>query len=394
MNSDYYFHIFKFVETIFSMYSKIPKSLAIITCLQFTGVLMAQNVVKNPSFEEYVNCPKHLGNFDADVISWSTPTEGSTDYFNGCSTAMGTPKNFNGSQPADFGKGYAGLYLYAPDDYREYLQAELTAPLIKGEKYRVSFYVSLAERSDFAIKEFGVLFSKNKMEVSGKKELSKKKMYQQKGNAYNYMEIGYSNFYSDTQDWILVHSQFTAKGTERFLTIGNFKSNTRTRMFKTKRKAKQGAYYYVDLVLVEPLSRIKTTKGDLAESNSSKETFALDKTHIFENVLFDFDTFKLQEDSKEEMLALYKYIDTDTTLHVRILGHTDSVGSDSYNQKLSSRRAEAVANYLQKLGLSKDRILWKGHGGKKPIATNDNEVGRRQNRRVEFVISKREQVNK
>ena len=376
------------------MYFHLPKCLVVVSCILCTGIILSQNVVKNPSFEEYVNCPKRLGNFEADVVYWSTPTEGSTDYFNGCSKAMGTPKNFNGTQPADFGKGYAGLYLYAPDDYREYLQAELTENLVKGEKYRISFYVSLAERSDFAIKEFGVLFSKNKMEVSGKKELSKKKMYQQKGNDYNYMEIGYSNFYSDTQDWILVHSQFTAKGTERFLTIGNFKSNIRTRMFKTKRKAKQGAYYYIDLVLVEPLSQIKTLKGDLAESNSSKETFALDKTHIFENVLFDFDTFKLQEDSKKEMLALYKYIDTDTTLHVRILGHTDSVGSDSYNQKLSSRRAEAVANYLQKLGLSKDRILWKGHGGKIPIATNDNEVGRRQNRRVEFVISKREQVNK
>jgi len=355
---------------------------------------MAQNVVKNPSFEEYVNCPKHLGNFDTDVIGWSTPTEGSTDYFNGCSTAMGTPKNFNGSQPADFGKGYAGLYLYAPGDYREYLQAELTEPLIKGEKYQVSFYVSLAERSDFAIKEFGVLFSKDKMEVAGKKELSKKKMYQQKGNEYNFMEIGYSNFYSDTKDWILVHTQFIAKGSERYISIGNFKSNARTRMFKTKRNAKQGAYYYVDLVLVEPLSKINTSETDVVGSKASKEIFALDKTHIFENVLFEFDKFKLQEDSKKEMLELYKHVNADTTLHISISGHTDSVGSDTYNHKLSSMRAEAVANYLQNLGLAKDRIVWQGHGGKKPIATNDSEAGRRKNRRVEFVITKREQVNK
>ena len=85
-------------------------------------------------------------------------------------------------------------------------------------------------------------------------------MYQQKGNDYNFMEIGYSNCYSDTQNWIVVYTQFTAKGTERYLTMGNFKSNARTRMFKTKRNAKQGAYYYVDLVLVEPLSKIKTVK--------------------------------------------------------------------------------------------------------------------------------------
>jgi len=359
-----------------------------------TGLISSQNLVKNPSFEEFVNCPKRLGNFDADVVDWSTPTEGSTDYFNGCSTAMGTPKNFNGTQPADFGKGYAGFYVYAPDDYREYLQAELSQPLIKGEEYQVSFYVSLAERSDFAIKEFGVLLSKDKMVVSGKKQLSKQKIYQQKENDYNYLEIGYSNFYSDTQDWILVHTQFMAKGTERFLTMGNFKSNSRTRLFKTKRNAKQGAYYYVDLVMVEPLAQTNPAKKDRIDAKSSKETFALDQTHVFENVLFDFDKFKLHKDSKKEMLELYKHMNTDTTLHIRILGHTDSVGSDAYNQKLSTLRSEAVANYLQKLGLSKDRIIWKGHGGRKPIATNDNEAGRRQNRRVEFVISKREQVNK
>ena len=219
-------------------------------------------------------------------------------------------------------------------------------------------------------------------------------MYQQKDNAYTYMEIGYSNFYSDTQDWILVHSQFTAKGSEQYLTMGNFKSNARTRMFKTKRNARQGAYYYVDLVLVEPLSKIKTSQTDIAVTNAPQGTFALDKTHVFKNVLFDFDKFKLQENSKKEMLELYKYVSTDTSLHLRISGHTDSVGSESYNQKLSSRRAQAVADYLQGLGLSKDRIIWQGQGGRKPIATNDNEAGRRQNRRVEFVISKREQVNK
>ena len=376
------------------MYSIILKQLAFVACILFTGVILSQNLVKNPSFEEYVNCPKRLGNFDADVIDWSTPTAGSTDYFNGCSTAMGTPKNFNGTQPADFGKGYAGLYLYAPDDYREYLQATLSKSLIKGEKYQISFYVSLAERSDFAIKEFGVLFSKDKIQISGKKQLSKKKIYQQKGNDYNFMEIGYSNFYSDTQDWVLVHTQFIGKGTERFLTMGNFKSNARTRMFKIKKNAKQGAYYYIDLVLVEPLSKISSTQKELNSLESSAETFALDKTHIFKNLLFAFDKFQIKKDSQKELLTLYKHLNSDTSLYLSILGHTDSVGSDTYNQKLSSRRAQAVVNYLQKLGLDKERVVWKGMGGMQPLATNDTETGRRQNRRVAFVITKREQKNK
>lgn len=360
----------------------------------FVCIGMAQNLVKNPSFETKANCPKRLGNFDADVSYWSTPTEGSTDYFNGCSTAMGTPENFNGKQPADFGDGYAGLYLYAPNDYREYLQAQLTETLVKGKTYRLSFYVSLAERSDFAIKEFGVLFSKDKMKVPGKKELSKKKRYQQGLNNYNFMEIGYSNFYSDTKDWILVHTQFVAKGTENYMTMGNFKTNARTRMFKTKRNAKQGAYYYVDMFRVETVTDVNSLAVSQKNATLVSDTFELDTAHIFENLLFDFDKFNLLASAKKEMEAVYQYVNRDTSLKITIHGHTDTIGSISYNQKLSNQRAEVVATYLQNLGLPKERITWYGAGGKKPIATNDEEEGRKKNRRVEFVISKIKQLNK
>jgi outer membrane protein OmpA-like peptidoglycan-associated protein len=355
--------------------------------------LFSQNFVKNPSFEMFSDCPKALGNFNDDVDNWSTPTSGSTDYFHGCSESMGTPKNFNGSQPADFGKGYAGLYFYAPNDYREYLQAELRTPLIKDKTYRVSFYVSLAERSDYAVKEFGILFSKDRIEIPIKKELSKKHLYKDTTNQYTFMEVGYSNFYSDTKDWIQVYTQFTAKGTERFMTLGNFKSNARTRLFKTKKSAQHGAYYYIDMVMVAPAD--KTMASDVPESGKKTEdSFELDKTHIFNNLLFEFDRFRLQELSKKEIGTLYAYLSEDRGLRITISGHTDSVGSDSYNMWLSNQRAKAVVDYLLKLGLNKDRILWQGHGGSKPIATNDNEQGRQKNRRVEFVITKMKSLNK
>lgn len=350
-------------------------------CVLSVTLASAQNLIKNPSFEDFVSCPMKLGSFNTDVQHWSTPTEGSSDYFNGCSKVMGTPKNFNGSQPSDFGVGYAGLYLYAPNDYREYLQAELSQPLVKGKKYRVSFYVSLAERSDFAIKEFGVLFSKDKMQFEGKNELSAKKRYSKKGNSFNYMEIGYSNFYDDTNDWVLVYTQFEARGNERFMTIGNFKNNPRTRLFKTKRNAKQGAYYYVDMVLVENVEK----KSAVAVS---KQSFELEKTHVFSNVLFAFDKFTIKKEAQSELKRLYNHFSKNKSLTITIKGHTDSVGSKTYNQRLSSKRAAAVANYLQKLGVPKDRIKWQGLGGEKPIATNDTENGRQKNRRVEFIISK------
>jgi outer membrane protein OmpA-like peptidoglycan-associated protein len=369
----------------------LEKHIALLLCTLCTHIVISQNLIKNPSFEVFENCPEQLGNFDEDVQNWSTPTIGSTDYFNGCSTAMGTPKNFNGSQPADFGVGYAGLYLYAPDDYREYLQAELTETLKKGRKYKVSFYVSLAERSDFAIKEFGVLFSKNQLHFPIRKELSKMHLYKDRENEYNNIEIGYSNFYSDTQDWILVHTQFKAKGTENFISIGNFKNNKRTRLFKTKRNAKQGAYYYVDMVLLESAELSDFTEKPLTiSSNSGDKTIELNKTHVFENVLFNFDKYQLLEIAKKEIQRIHTFMKGDEKLIISISGHTDSVGSGAYNQNLSEQRAKAVANYLEQLGLPKEQIVWQGSGGLKPIASNSSEEGRKLNRRVEFVVSKKD----
>lgn len=350
--------------------------------------VLPQNLIKNPSFEVYENCPKELGNFNLDVQHWTTPTNGSTDYFNGCSIAMGTPKNFNGTQPADFGVGYAGLYLYAPDDYREYLQAELSYTLEKGKEYKISFYVSLAERSDFAIKEFGVLFSKNKLKIPIRKELSRMHLYKDRENEYNTLEISASNFLKNTEEWILLEKQFKAKGTENYITLGNFKNNKRTRMFKTKRNAKQGSYYYMDMVLMESAEPSDFVEKPSAITNENSRIIELEKTHVFENVLFNFDEFQLLGTAKKEVQKIYRILISDDNLKISIAGHTDSIGEDSYNLSLSNQRAQVVGDYLSSLGLPLDRISWQGHGGSRPIASNASEEGRQQNRRVEFVISK------
>lgn len=76
--------------------------------------------------------------------------------------------------------------------------------------------------------------------------------------------------------------------------------------------------------------------------------------------------------------------------NIQIAGHTDSTGSDSYNQKLSERRAEAVKNALVGMGVSPSRLTTIGYGESKPIASNNNEGGRQQNRRVEVRVIPRQ----
>ena len=71
---------------------------------------------------------------------------------------------------------------------------------------------------------------------------------------------------------------------------------------------------------------------------------------------------------------------------VHIVGHTDSTGSDDYNQRLSERRAESVGLYLRDRGVNGNRLIYRGRGENQPVASNDTAEGRRQNRRVEIFI--------
>ncbi|MBT8179290.1 MAG: OmpA family protein [Eudoraea sp.] len=349
----------------------------------------SQNLIKNPSFEQFGECPVKLGNLDQDVMHWSAPTIGSTDYFHSCSNYMGTPKNFNGVQEADFGSGYAGLYLYAPDDYREYLQASLTETLVKGERYELSFYISLAERSDFAIREFGVLFSDKPLKFETKKNLSKRVRYSAPANRYHYIKIPDKEFYRDTEDWVEVKTAFTALGTERYMTLGNFENNVGTLKTKRKRQAKQGAYYYLDLVsLTGPDSPITIARADSEEPPEPEKTYALDAEHTFKNVLFEFDRYQLSEAAMKEVKQVYGYLQQHPDFIITVHGHTDNVGTSGYNQELSENRCKAVTEYLLGLGLSASRVSWVGQGGGSPIASNDTEAGRQQNRRVVFVLSR------
>ncbi len=352
----------------------------------FQGKAIAQNLVSNPSFETYISCPKTLGNLEDDLVTWQAPTNGSTDYFNGCSQAMGTPKNFNGEQPANFGVGYVGLYFYAPEDYREYIQAKLLQTLKKGETYKISFYVSLAERSDFAIKEFGIQFSENPVNVNTTKTLSRMHLTKVSGDTSNYFEIGFSTFYSDKKDWVLVEKEFVAKGTENYLIIGNFKNNKRTQKFKTLRNSTKGSYYYLDMVSITSVaenSPIETEDISITETDS----FEIDKINVFSNVLFEFDRFELLPTAETELKRIEQYLNNNPQLKITISGHTDNLGSDNYNKTLSEERAKSVSQYLTNQGISPDRISHKGYGSSKPIASNTTSQGRSKNRRVEFVIT-------
>jgi outer membrane protein OmpA-like peptidoglycan-associated protein len=103
-------------------------------------------------------------------------------------------------------------------------------------------------------------------------------------------------------------------------------------------------------------------------------------------ILFGFDSSELQPAARSNLQVLAENLQQYERTEVLIIGHTDSVGSDEYNQVLSERRALAAADYIRSLGLAAERIATEGMGETDPVATNDTEDGRSLNRRVEVVI--------
>jgi len=105
------------------------------------------------------------------------------------------------------------------------------------------------------------------------------------------------------------------------------------------------------------------------------------------DVLFDFNQATLKPGAREKLAKVSGILLAYPSLHMNVEGHTDSVGSDEYNMKLSQRRADAVRDYLTSSGISPANVQAVGLGKAGPVASNDTAAGRQQNRRVEMVVS-------
>jgi outer membrane protein OmpA-like peptidoglycan-associated protein len=153
----------------------------------------------------------------------------------------------------------------------------------------------------------------------------------------------------------------------------------------------------VDLVFsTRDLRFVVVDMGGKTQDLQVKETATEIRIELAADVLFDFDKATIKPEAAAALHNAAEIIKTKGKgRSVRIGGYTDGKGSDAYNQKLSERRADAVAQWLmQKEGLGAIKMATQGFGAKKPVAPNvnpdgsDNPEGRQKNRRVEIVLAK------
>jgi outer membrane protein OmpA-like peptidoglycan-associated protein len=107
---------------------------------------------------------------------------------------------------------------------------------------------------------------------------------------------------------------------------------------------------------------------------------------VLRNVFYETDSYALRKESTAELNKVVRLLQAHPDIKIEISGHTDNTGNPDYNQKLSENRAQTVADYLISSSIDPERIVARGYGMKLPVAANNTEEGRAQNRRTELLI--------
>ncbi len=363
----------------------------------------SKNLVPNPSFEYYFECPQHLEAIRYRKIPFwvANPNNCTPDYFNECGRrGYRVPKNRCGVMPAKDGHAYVGMILRVgrPEGnpmgyyYREHITVKLKRPLKKEVRYVVQMYVAWSTYANYAIANIGMLFTPTPRRI--------------KWNTFYKPQVvtPRGQFLDQPNQWVLVRDTMVAQGGEAFLTIGEFNTLAQSQLKKTTQSKKyrkkfsyNRAYYYVDDVSVVALG--KTTINTLPRITIQQKTppvkieFQSDlgkitqgKPVILKNIFFEFAKARLLPKSFTELDKLVTLLKNHPQIHIKIQGHTDDVGTRSRNQKLSEKRAQSVVHYLITKGIQPNRLKAEGFGETRPIDTNQTKEGRQNNRRVAFVV--------
>lgn len=210
----------------------------------------------------------------------------------------------------------------------------------------------------------------------------------------------------DQAQWLTLRKEYTANGTETNFSIGTFNTEDYVDILRKEKNDTVDYYHKWARYMIRHVSITppEITDEQLAKENTGipdnsmilTDGFEFDSTlkegqtqsFILRNVNFEFSSAVLTESAQKEMLKMAEFLKKETNLKLKIVGHTDSVGSESFNQKLSEQRAHSIYEFLQKQGIDKGRLSFEGKGETQPLDLQTKAQNQNLDRRVEFKLSR------
>jgi outer membrane protein OmpA-like peptidoglycan-associated protein len=373
--------------------------------LVYTYQAQVANLVENGSFEIIKGKVKGLGCVDASA-DWKNVTSAKADLFvkeNKLPIVLTSGNSYGKEDPKE-GDNYAGLVVYSPKDKiaRNYITSPLAQPMLKGKKYCVSMYISLAEGSKFATNNLGINFHKKQPKQEDNKTIIEKTSILHPN----------SKLVSATYGWEKICGTYIAEGGEEFIAIGNFTATDKTKTEKAiKIKDYKGllsdfAYYFVDDISVILVDQKSACECGNQENN--KETYYHKIIMLEEKMtpiqrieahtaFFPFGKYELQETNRSTIDAVIREMKTNPTFIIELFGHLDVNEADLATKKplfadLSNRRIREVMKYMIENGIEEKRLISTPKDEKEPneeiLEEDDEDLKLAKNRRVMFIVKK------
>jgi OOP family OmpA-OmpF porin len=362
-----------------------------------------KNLIANPDFKMYYYKPIPIDYHGDTKLEdwlpfWNTPGEFTPDYLSDLRSIDVLDYKSLLDYPLPNKFNYLAFALYKDlDSYSEYIQGNLIKPLSPGQKYCLKVSVALSSYSGFSINQLAGLFSQKPITI-------------RKNDSIFSPQVKLSISEIDNKRFKTICSYFTAEGGEQFVTLGRFKSSAnleilpRTNIPQTQFGINKSAYYLIDNIelveiqdanechceinIIQPDTLKTIPEPDLNVPENDITKLKQGNSVILKNVNFEFDRYELLPGSYTILMTLKKFLLDNPDLRLMISGHTDDVGSDDYNLKLSINRAKSVYYWLIDQGIDTARLEFTGYGKSKPMYKDTNEKSRALNRRVEVKIIK------
>lgn len=361
--------------------------------LFFSFKIQAQNLVRNGSFEELGNLPvrPNINNsYEYEPNSGYKPFQKNLKYWYGATTT--TPdlritdkqqyenckKRFPDCDKARTGHHSVGFITYMSNvktgTYREYLQSKLKDIIKPNVKTYIEFWIRKERQASLVSNNVGLHFSYHPIKEKSHSPLDVLPQF-------NVDKI----INKTTSNWIKIEGHFIPEQPYRYVSIGNFYTNEQTDVIKYdaytgNTNVPPYAYYLIDDIRI-------WQEGDMPETPVFKDKKVTNNEPIpLRHITFETNSATLKNTSYEELDKLYDFLINYPEVHIALHGHTDNVGQEEDNFRLSTARARRVYDFLITKNIAAERLRYVGFGETKPTASNEVATGRQKNRRVEFLV--------